>query len=210
MPLLRTLAAKECNGVRLDMKAVLRRREVLAEEAEKLKRAVIVQTGKDFNLDSPTETASALRGSSSLSEQTGRRLTPAQLEYLASTHGLARLIVKYSRTRKLGRQLEAICEAVKDGKAFPIFSQVKWAHGGLSSTDPRVCEPSGALAASTVIDRTVRQRMDDPERSLEILQRVTGDEVLKKDRLGRLKHFSPIGNDAAVGDLDQRWARMRR
>ena len=204
MPLLRTLVAKECNGVRIDIKAVLRRREALAEEAETLKRVVIAQAGKEFDLDSPTDTASALRGSSSLAEQTGRRLTLTQLEHLAGTHSLPRLIVKYGRTRKLGRQLEAICEAVKGGRAFPIFSQVRWAHGALSSTDPRICEPDGPLAPSTVIERTLRERMDDPERSLEMLQRVTGDEVLKRDRRDALEHFSPMGKDAARQDLDQR------
>src|SRR5207244_4346865 len=86
MPLLRTLVAKECNGVRIDIKAVLRRREALAEEAETLKRVVIAQAGKEFDLDSPRETASALRGSSSLAEQTVRRLTLTQLEHLTGTH----------------------------------------------------------------------------------------------------------------------------
>jgi hypothetical protein len=46
--------------------------------------------------------------------------------------------------------------------------------------------------------------MDDPERSLEMLQRVTGDEVLKRDRRGGLEHFCRIGKDAAGQDLDQK------
>jgi DNA polymerase I-like protein with 3'-5' exonuclease and polymerase domains len=38
MVLLRELADKECNGVRLNIRAVHRRREVLAEEVEALRK----------------------------------------------------------------------------------------------------------------------------------------------------------------------------
>jgi DNA polymerase I-like protein with 3'-5' exonuclease and polymerase domains len=200
MPLLRTLADKECNGVGLNIRAVHRRKSALAEEAEAMRRAVIAQTGKEFDLDSPTETAGALREISPLNA--GRRLTLTQLEQLAGTHNLARLIVKYRRVQKLIRQLEAICEAVRDGRVYPIFNQVRWAHGGLSSTDPRICEPGGPVEAMAVIDRIIRERMDDANRSLDILQQVTGDKVLRRDR--RCGHPCFVGGDVATRDLDQR------
>jgi DNA polymerase I-like protein with 3'-5' exonuclease and polymerase domains len=165
---------------------------------------VTTQAGQQFDLDSPTETASALREISPLGEQARRRLTVAQLEQLAGRHSLPRLIVKYSRVQKLVRQLEAICRAVKDGKVFPIFSQIRWAHGALSSTDPRICEPDGPLAAAAVIDRTIRERMDDWNRSLDILQRVTGDEVLKGDKRRGIGHPCFVGKDATGRDLDQK------
>jgi DNA polymerase-1 len=204
MALLRALAHKECDGVRLNIRAVHRRREALAQEAAALRSAVIAQVGREFDLDSPTETASALRGISPLGEQIGRRLTLTQLEQLVSAHSLPRLIVKYSRVQKRVRQLEAICRAVKNERAFPLFSQVKWPHGGLSSTDPRICEPGGPLEATAVIDRIIRERMDDSNRSLEILQRVTGDTVLKRDRRGGVDHPCFMGRDAAGRDLDQK------
>ena len=71
MALLRVLADKECDGVRLNIRAVHRRREVLAEEVEVLRRAVIAQAGKEFDLDSPTDTASALRGISAFGDTAG-------------------------------------------------------------------------------------------------------------------------------------------
>jgi predicted ester cyclase len=101
-----------CDGVRLNIRAVHRRREVLAEEVEGLRKAVIAQAGKEFDLDSPTETASALCGINAFGAQPRRRVTLTQLEQLAGTHYLPRPIVKYRRVQKLVRQLETICAAV--------------------------------------------------------------------------------------------------
>jgi DNA polymerase-1 len=181
MALLRVLAAKECEGVRLNIRAVHRRRKVLAAEVEALRRAVIAQAGKEFDLDSPTETASALCGISAFGAQPGRRVTLTQLEQLGGTHCLPRLIVKYRRVQKLVRQLETTCAAVKDGRVFPIFNQIRWTHGSLSSMHPRICEPEGPIEATALIDRAIREQMGDSNRSLDILQRVTGDKVLKRD-----------------------------
>ena len=55
-----------------------------------------------------------------------------------------------------------------------------------------------------MIDRTIREQMDDSNRSLDILQRVTGDEVLKKDRRSGDDHLCLIGGDAAERDVDQK------
>jgi DNA polymerase I len=204
MALLRVLADKECDGVRLNIRAVHRRREVLAEEVEALRRTVIAKAGKEFDLDSPTETASALCGINAFGAQPGRRLTLTQLEQLAGTHCLPRLIVKYRRVQKLVRQLEAICAAVKDGRVFPSFSQIRWAHGSLSSMHPRICEPEGPIEATALIDRTIREHMDDSNRSLDILQRVTADEVLKRDLRSGGDRPLFIGGAAAEQDLDQK------
>jgi hypothetical protein len=70
--------------------------------------------------------------------------------------------------------------------------------------DPRICEPEGPIEAMAVIDSTIREHMDDSNRSLEILQRVTGDEVLKRDWRSGGDRPSFIGGDAAERDLDQK------
>jgi DNA polymerase-1 len=204
MALLRVLAAKECEGVRLNIRAVHRRRKVLAAEVEALRRAVIAQAGKEFDLDSPTETASALCGISAFGAQPGRRVTLTQLEQLGGTHCLPRLIVKYRRVQKLVRQLETTCAAVKDGRVFPIFNQIRWTHGSLSSMHPRICEPEGPIEATALIDRAIREQMGDSNRSLDILQRVTGDKVLKRDLRSCGDRPLFIGGAAAERDLDQK------
>jgi DNA polymerase I-like protein with 3'-5' exonuclease and polymerase domains len=182
---------------------VHRRKKALADEVEALRKAVTTQVGKEFDLDSPTETANVLRETVPLGEQAGPRVTLAQLEQLSGTCTLPRLIVKYRRVQKLAQQLETICLAEKDGKVFPIFSQIRWPHGSLSSTHPRICDPGAPLEASAVMDKTVSEHMEDSDRSLDILQRLTGDEVLKKDRC-RGDHRYLIGTDAAERDLDQK------
>jgi hypothetical protein len=204
MGLLRTLVDKECNGVRLNIKAVHRRKEVLAKEVDALRKAAVAQAGTEFDLDSPMETASVLRSISPFGEQIGRRVTLAQLEQLAGMDNVPRVIVKYRRARKRARELDAICAAVKDGRVFPIFSQVRWAHGSLSSTYPRICDPGGPLDPAMVIDRTIREQMGDPNRALDILQRVTRDSVFGKDWREGGDHPSVIGKGHAEQDLDQK------
>jgi DNA polymerase-1 len=205
MALLRVLAEKECSGVRLNIRAVHRRREALAQEAAALRRTIVAEAGREFDLDSPSNTAAMLRQIGPVGEQIGRRrLTLTQLEELAGAHSLVRLIVKYGRVQKLLRQLEEICEAAKGDRVFPIFSQIKWAHESLSSTDPRICEPDGALEARAVIDKTVREWMRDRNRSLDILQRVTGDKALKDDLQCGAKNNGLLGTDGPGRGLDQR------
>jgi DNA polymerase-1 len=204
MALLRTLVDKECNGVRLSIKAINRQREALAEEVNALRKAVTAEAGREFDLDSPLDTASALRGISSLAGRVGRRVTLIQLEELAGTHTLPRLIAKYRRAKKLGRELETVCAAVKHGRVFPIFNQIRWAHGSLSSTHPRICDAGGPLDAGVVIDRTIREHMADADRALYILQRITGDEVFEKDWHEGGDRPSFIGGCAAERNLDQK------
>ena len=129
MVLLRTLADKEHNGVRLNLRAIHRRRKVLTTEADVLRTAVIAEAGQEFDLNSPTETAAVLRRTNPFIEQPGLRLSLLRMEQLGETHSLPRLIVKYTRVRKLIRELDAICSSIKSNKVFSIFSQVRWAHG---------------------------------------------------------------------------------
>jgi hypothetical protein len=60
------------------------------------------------------------------------------------------------------------------------------------------------LDPAMVIDRTIREQMADPNRALDILQRVTRDNVFRKDwREGR-DHPSFIGKGRVEQDLDQK------
>ena len=204
MASLRTLADKESTGVRLNMRAVERRRRALSEASAALRSAVLAEAGKEFDVDSLTEITNVLREGSALSQQMRRmRLNLSQLEELASVHNLPRLIVKYRRIHKLLSQMDAICKAVKGGRVFPIFSQVRLRSGSLSSTDPRMCDPDGPLDPGSVIDKAVRERMVDRNRSLGILLRVTGDEALKRDLRGWANDSSLTRDNITARNLDQ-------
>ena len=122
MASLRTSADKECTGVRLNMKAVERRRKALLEGAAALRSAVFTEAGKEFDVDSLSEITNVLRGVGALAQQMRwMRLNLSQLEELASVHNLPRLIVRYGRIQKLVRQMDAICSAVKVGRVFRFY-----------------------------------------------------------------------------------------
>ncbi len=67
-----------------------------------------------------------------------------------------------------------------------------------------MCDPDGPLGCTAVMDTAVRELMEDRDRSLGILQRVTGDEALKTDLSYWSKDSSLVGDDAIVDKLDQR------
>jgi hypothetical protein len=87
------------------------------------------------------------------------------------------------------KQLEAICKGEKNGKVFPLFSQIKAAHGSISSIDPNLFLPDGCLRPEAVLDKDIRQRIPDENRALDILQQITGDRDLEKDRLEGKNEF---------------------
>jgi DNA polymerase-1 len=203
MVLLRALTDRECNGVRVEVKAMQRTRKAVAKQADALKRAVIAEVGREFDLDSSTDTASVLRAISPFGELAGSRISTAQLEQLGGTHYVPRLIVKYRRAQKLARELTTLSASIKDKKVWPIFSQVRWAHGCLSSSDPRICGPDGPLPATAILDRTISQRMNNANRSLTILERASADETLKRD-INRGFGGLTIAKYNILRDLDQK------
>ena len=54
-----------------------------------------------------------------------QHLRQGQLEQLAQGNELARAIVLYRRLQQQMRQLDAICKGERNGKVFPLFSQLK-------------------------------------------------------------------------------------
>lgn len=78
--------------------------------------------------------------------------------------------MQYRRLQKQVSQLEAIWKAEKNGKVFPLFSQMKAAHGSISSADPNLFEIEGALPPTAVLDKDIRQRIPYASRALGALQ----------------------------------------
>ena len=97
--------------------------------------------------------------------------------------------------------LETICKAEEGGKVFPLFSQVKSAHGSISSSDPKLFDLRGGVAASEVLDKELRQLIPNENRTLDILQSLTGDLGLKRDRQARKDKFI-IGDEPVLAGLD--------
>ncbi len=136
----------------------------------------------------------------SLRERIGRQpLRQGQLEQLAQRNELARAIVRYKRFQKQIRQLDAICKSERNGKVFPLFSQMKAAHGSISSADPSLFELEGGLQPGLVLDKDIRERIPDESRALDTLQQLTGDRALGKDRQASKKEFIGDEQPALVG-----------
>lgn len=190
MPLMRLLGDKECDGVQMDIPAVTGQRDALAGEAETVKLHIFEKAGKQFDVDSMKDVAAVLQGIDGFRERIGRQpLRQVQLEQLAQSSDLPRAIVQYGRIRKRVKHLEAICKGQKDGKVFPLFNQLKAPYGLISSADPRLFDPIVGLHPGAVLDKDIRQRIPDENRSLDILLSLTGDPVFEKDRRERKRDF---------------------
>jgi len=200
MPLIRLLGDKELDGVRVNISSIVRTKDALASEAECAKVSIFAKAGKQFDLDSMKDIATVFRGIEGLREKIGRQpLRQGQLEQLAQGNELALAIVQYRRLQKQMRQLDEICKREKNGKVFPLFSQMKAAHGSISSTDPRLFELEGRLRPGAVLDKDIRQQIPDESRALDILQQLTGDRILEKDRQTGKKEFIGGKQPSLVG-----------
>jgi DNA polymerase-1 len=202
MGLLTTLGDKECDGVKVNKKAIYRTRQGWENDAAALRNAVISEAGREFDVDSKKEVASVLDERGLLGDGARRSVTPLQLEQLACQHPLARLIVRYQRARKRIKQLEAISGKIKRDKLFPLFGQLRTEHGCLSWTDPLLFDLDGALCRGAVLDEAVQERTADRETTLDILQQATRDPTLKRDREKEVWPF--LGNEPPVEGADPR------
>jgi DNA polymerase I len=146
MPLIRLLGDKELDGVRVNIRSIERTKDALASDAKCAKASIFATAGKQFDVDSMKDIATVFRATEGLRERIGRQpLRQGQLEQLAQGNELARAIVQYRRLQKRMGHLEEICKREKNGKVFPLFSQVKATHGSISSADPRLFELEGGL-----------------------------------------------------------------
>jgi DNA polymerase I len=200
MPLIRVLGDKELDGVRVNIRSIIRTKDALARQAGGSKANIFAKVGKQFDVDSMKDIAAVFRTMEGLREQVGRQpLRQAQLELLAQGDALAHAIVQYRRLQKRIGQLEEICRRAKNGKVFPLFSQVKAPLGSISSVDPRLFELEGGLRPEAVLDKDIRQRIPDASRVLDVLQHLTGDRTLQKDRQARKNDFIGGGQPSLVG-----------
>src|SRR5437773_9623205 len=155
MRMLVTLAEMECEGVRIDVKKIEMLINRLLEDADALKKLIFQEAGCEFDLDSRKATSDALRKVEALREWiTSRSLTQSGMEQLAWRHRLVELIVKYRRVRKRLRELDAIRNAARGGKVFPLFSQLRVPHMNATSSSPNLDE---ALRANAVRDALLSQ-----------------------------------------------------
>ena len=194
MGLLASLAERECEGVKIDVTRITGYAARFEMQADDLKKAIFEKASFEFDLNSPKATGDALRKMDLLKEKIGSRgPTQSEMEQLAWRDPLIERIVRYRRIRKKLRDIDSIINATKKEKVFPLFSQIRSPHLRFTSAGPNMDE---ALRAGAVIDELLRNEWADGKRSLQRLQQVTGDVVLKDELIkGRRSGFNSDVND---------------
>jgi DNA polymerase I-like protein with 3'-5' exonuclease and polymerase domains len=179
MRVLARLAEMECAGVRIDVKKIEMSINPLLGEADALKKLIFQEAGCDFDLDSRKDTSDVLRKVEALREWiTSRSLTQSEMEQLAWRHRIIEQIVKYRRVHKRLRELDAIRNAARSGRVFPLFSQLRVPHMSASSSSPNL---DAALRINAVKDALLSQDYPNTKQALRRLQQITQDEALRTE-----------------------------
>jgi DNA polymerase I len=179
MRALARLAEMECEGVRIDLKKIEMSINLRLEEADALKKLIFQETACEFDLDSRKDTSDVLKKVEALRDWiTSRSPTQSEMEQLAWRHRLIEQIVKYRRVHKRRRELEAIREAARGGRVFPLFSQLRVPHMSATSSSPNLDE---ALRINAVKDALLSEDYPNTKRALRRLQQITKDQALRTE-----------------------------
>jgi len=145
LPLLEVLGEVEMNGVRVDLKFLAKLSEKMAQDLERLTRAVYREAGGEFNINSTKQLAEVLFTKMKLPvirrTKTGYSTDVGVLEKLAETYPLPRLLLEYREKAKLkSTYFDALPEMVnpETGLIHTSFHQTTTATGRLSSSEPNL------------------------------------------------------------------------
>jgi hypothetical protein len=78
--------------------------------------------------------------------------------------------------------IESIIKSVKGGRIFPVFNQIKSSYGQLHSKKPSIFEYNGAHDLAGCFDKLLRSYFRNKYRSMDIIEDITDDHNLRKDR----------------------------
>jgi hypothetical protein len=176
----------------------------LLKDVAALKKAVLDEAGVSFNIDSEKELHAVICKTSRLAEVIGgRKLTLRLLEELAISQTLVRKVVEYRRRQKQLRHVEEVIKAIRDDRLYPIFSQARSGHGSLYSTRPRLFDEWVHPLVLACIKHPLDEHFRSPGRSLDIIQHLARDDILRQDRASEDEFISSlIKLEALPRDLD--------
>ncbi|MEM9825328.1 MAG: DNA polymerase I [Planctomycetota bacterium] len=146
-PLVPVLVDMEYEGIRLDVPALERYSETLANEIDGLQTQIFGLVGHEFNIDSPKQLGIVLYEELTIEENpkktaTGQYTTrEAELERLASRHEVIPLILEYRNARKLkSTYVDTLPTSVNEqtGHVHTHYSQTWTATGRMQSNHPNL------------------------------------------------------------------------
>ena len=183
LTVLHDLAESECEGITVKSAKLDNIRKSLLSEISKIKASIYEQFGKQFDLDSTKDLGSVLNDELNLRSLIGsKKITLALLEHLAPNNPAVKSIVKYKRSCKSLMLIESIIKSVKGGRIFPVFNQIKSSYGQLHSKKPSIFEYNGAHDLVGCFDKLLRSYFRNKYRSMDIIEDITDDHNLRKDR----------------------------
>ncbi len=199
----RILGNLEYNGISLNSDKLKNIRGSLLDEALNIKQNIWDKIGKSFDLDSQKEVSVVLNDTLDLREYLGSKsVTLSALEQLAINRPIVRLIVEYKRKRKQLKTIDSIVKTIREGKIYPTFNQLKSTYGQLTSKNPNLFETEGIPNLKSCFSITIRGYFKDSKRSLDVLENLSEDVNLRRDRVGRSKRNKFIETHPLMKDLD--------
>jgi DNA polymerase-1 len=198
------LANLEFDGIEVDVERINGLTDSVLEQFSRLKSQIATVTGKECDIESPEEVFDILRETVMLRGYVvPRRTTDSSLEHLAMVEPVARLVVESKRLRRLAARLKSISSAVRDGRIFPLFSQIKSRTGMIASSDPGIFDLDGSLDLRSCFDDKISDLFADAKTSLKVLAEVTKDPILiKRSNSGEMIGGSIIEDLSATRELD--------
>ena len=193
LPLVKVLAAIECEGINLDVPFLEDLSKNLNIDIENLEKAIFNTAGETFNLASPKQLGHILFDKLKLVDKpkktkTGQYSTAEDvLSYLAKDHHIVSEILDWRSLKKLqNTYVDALPKGVnqKNNRVHTIYNQAVAATGRLSSNNPNlqnipIRTPRGQQVRKAFIPRNknhVLMAADYSQIELRIIAALSGDE----------------------------------
>jgi DNA polymerase-1 len=177
----RALANLEFDGIEVDIGRIDRLTDSALDQFGRLKSQIVTIIRKECDIDSQEEVFEVLRETAMVRGYVGPRKTAeSSLEYLAMVEPVARLVVESKRLRRRAARLKSISSAVRDGRIYPLFNQIKSRTGMVASSDPSIFDLDGSLDLKSCFDDKISDLFADAKTSLKVLAEITKDPLLIK------------------------------
>ncbi|MCA9152555.1 MAG: DNA polymerase I, partial [Planctomycetales bacterium] len=146
-PLIEVLVDMEREGIRIDVEALQRYSNALADEIETLQQAIFAAAGHSFNVDSPKQLGQVLFDELKLVDKPGKTATgqystrEADLLKMANLHPIVRDVLEYRNAVKLKSvYVDQLPQAVnpRTGRIHTTYSQAWTATGRMQSNAPNL------------------------------------------------------------------------
>ncbi len=203
LPLGMTLGKWEGVGVPVDAAELALLRGDLLVAVDEARRVATDCAGASFDLDAEEDVGRVLRLEKTIADLIGSgKASTRLLEDLAICYPLPRSIVKFRREQKQLRQVEEVLRSVENGRVHPVFSQTSNQHGQLTTIRPRLFDEPATARLRHCFFQPFAACFRSSGRSLDVIQNLSGDALLKSDREGAAGSGRFLLTEMSLADVD--------